>query len=59
MVVDNENKPMFLFPLVSKADRGEHPFSQGQSMDQEKGSRKRQYGEMGGIVEGSAGNKGG
>ncbi|KAJ4724149.1 Protein EMSY-LIKE 3 [Melia azedarach] len=42
-----------------ESDRGEHPFSQGQSMDQEKGSRKRQYGEMGGIVEGSAGNKGG
>lgn len=40
---------------------GEHPFSQGQSMDQDRGWRKRQYDEMGGgvnrVVEGSNGDK--
>ncbi|GMY16137.1 protein EMSY-LIKE 3 [Fagus crenata] len=38
---------------------GEHPFSQGQSMDQEQGLRKQQYNEMGEgrIVEGLSGDK--
>lgn len=39
-----------------ESEQGEHQFSQGQSMNQERGWRKRPYGEMGGIVEGSAGN---
>ncbi|GAB4835157.1 Protein EMSY-LIKE 3, variant 2 [Ancistrocladus abbreviatus] len=30
-----------------ESDKGDHPFSQGQSMDQERGWRKRQYHEMG------------
>ncbi|XP_065865611.1 protein EMSY-LIKE 3 isoform X2 [Euphorbia lathyris] len=42
---------------------GEHPFSHGKSMDQERGWRRRGYDEMGGgdssrlLVEGSNGNK--
>ncbi|KMT08322.1 hypothetical protein BVRB_6g141460 [Beta vulgaris subsp. vulgaris] len=44
-----------------ESDGGEHPFSQGQSMDREQGWRKRQYDEMGGEgrgMEGLDGDKG-
>ncbi|XP_024046251.1 protein EMSY-LIKE 3 isoform X1 [Citrus clementina] len=41
------------------AEQGEHQFSQGQSMNQERGWRKRPYSEMGGMVDGSAGNNNG
>ncbi|XP_031267308.1 protein EMSY-LIKE 3 isoform X1 [Pistacia vera] len=40
------------------ADEAEHPFSQGQSTDQEQGWQKRLYSEMGGMVEGSEANNG-
>ncbi|XP_024020279.1 protein EMSY-LIKE 3 isoform X1 [Morus notabilis] len=43
----------------SEADEGDHPFSQGQSMDHERGWRKRQFDEMGEgrPVEGPNGDK--
>ncbi|KAF3452598.1 hypothetical protein FNV43_RR03031 [Rhamnella rubrinervis] len=43
----------------SESDEGDHPFSQGQSMDQGRGWRKRQFDEMseGRAVEGSNGDK--
>ena len=49
---------VFICLFGFKAD-GEHPFSQGQSMDQERAWRKRQYDEMGEgrMIEGSDGNK--
>lgn len=51
---------MCLFSFGFKAD-GERPFSQGQTMDQDQGWRKRQYDEMGGgegrVIEGSDGDK--
>ncbi|XP_059645402.1 protein EMSY-LIKE 3-like isoform X2 [Cornus florida] len=42
-----------------ESDGGEHQLSQGQSLDRERGERKRQYDEMGGegTAEGSDGNK--
>lgn len=48
---------MYLFGL--KADGEHHRFSQGQSMDQERGWRKRQYDEIGEgrMLEGSDANK--
>jgi hypothetical protein len=48
----------FSFSFDFQTD-GEHPFSQGQSMDQEQGLRKQQYNEMGEgrIVEGLSGDK--
>ena len=46
------------FSFVFQADR-EHPYSQGQLMDQEQGWRKQQYDEMGEgrVVEGLTGDK--
>ncbi|KAL2942010.1 Protein EMSY-LIKE 3 [Bienertia sinuspersici] len=44
-----------------ESDGGDHPFSQGQTMDREQGWRKRQYDEMGGEgrgMEGPDGDKG-
>lgn len=51
-----------IFPLNNfEADRRDHQFSQGQSMDQERGRERRHYDEMAGedgrIVEGSDGTK--
>lgn len=49
---------IFIYLFGIKPD-GEHRFSQGQSMDQERAWRKRQYDEMGEgrMIEGSDGNK--
>ena len=53
----HENNTFFSLSFGFQAD-GEHPFSNGQSMDQEEGSRKRQRDEIGKgrVVEGSNGD---
>ena len=50
---------IFIYLFGLKADGEHNRFSQGQSMDQERAWRKRQYDEMGEgrMIEGSDGNK--
>ncbi|XP_044505979.1 protein EMSY-LIKE 3-like isoform X2 [Mangifera indica] len=58
-VIDDKNKShLFSFFLDWKAEEAEHPFSQGQSMEQGQGWQKRLYSEMGGMVEDSQANNG-